>query len=44
MAERLMPGLMKSVVLDGCGHWIPQERPEETNLLLLQFLHALQLG
>jgi pimeloyl-ACP methyl ester carboxylesterase len=44
MAERLMPGLMKSVVLDGCGHWIPQERPEETNLLLLQFLDALQLG
>jgi pimeloyl-ACP methyl ester carboxylesterase len=28
-------------VLPGTGHWIQQERPDETNRLLLEFLHAL---
>jgi pimeloyl-ACP methyl ester carboxylesterase len=27
-----------SVILAGCGHWIQQERPEDTNRLLLDFL------
>lgn len=41
LADRLMPGLVRNVVLDGCGHWIPQERPYETNELLLEFLGGL---
>jgi pimeloyl-ACP methyl ester carboxylesterase len=42
LAERLMPGLVRNVILDGCGHWVPQERPYETNQLLLEFLDGLQ--
>jgi ankyrin repeat protein len=30
-----MPRLYRSVILAGCGHWIQQERPAETNALLL---------
>jgi pimeloyl-ACP methyl ester carboxylesterase len=29
------------VYLPGCGHWIQQERPQEINRLLLQFLGSL---
>ncbi|GAA3038441.1 hypothetical protein GCM10010519_73900 [Streptomyces lactacystinicus] len=29
-------------VLDGCGHWIQQERPEEVNRLLTSWLASLQ--
>ena len=25
-------------ILDGCGHWIQQERPDEVNALLLEWL------
>lgn len=28
-------------VLPGCGHWIQQERPEETNRILIEFLNGL---
>jgi pimeloyl-ACP methyl ester carboxylesterase len=30
--------LTKSVLLPGCGHWIQQERPDEVNAALLEFL------
>ena len=33
--------LHRSVVLEGCGHWIQQERPGETNALLVEFLEAI---
>ncbi|NUS12992.1 MAG: alpha/beta hydrolase [Streptomyces sp.] len=36
-----LPGLVSSHVLDGCGHWIQQERPEEVNRLLCEWLAAL---
>ncbi|MET7752796.1 alpha/beta hydrolase [Micromonospora sp. NPDC005367] len=29
------------IFLPGCGHWIQQERPQEVNRLLLQFLASL---
>jgi pimeloyl-ACP methyl ester carboxylesterase len=35
-----LPRLWRSVVLEGCGHWIQQERAEETNRLLVDFLTA----
>jgi pimeloyl-ACP methyl ester carboxylesterase len=37
---RLLPGfsMPKTVRLDGCGHWAQQERPDQVNELLLQFL------
>ncbi|MGW4378410.1 alpha/beta fold hydrolase [Kitasatospora sp. NPDC004531] len=36
-----LPGLTSSHLLDGCGHWIQQERPEEVNRLLTAWLAAL---
>jgi pimeloyl-ACP methyl ester carboxylesterase len=36
-----LPKLHASEILPGCGHWTQQERPEETNRLLLDFLAAL---
>ena len=41
LGDRLIPDLRASVILDGCGHWIPQERASETNNLLLEFLVGL---
>ncbi|WP_046497448.1 alpha/beta fold hydrolase [Streptomyces odonnellii] len=37
-----LPGLAASHILDGCGHWIQQERPEEVNRLLTGWLGSLQ--
>ncbi|MER8188517.1 alpha/beta hydrolase [Kitasatospora sp. NPDC094015] len=37
-----LPGLTSSHILDGCGHWIQQERPEEVNHLLTSWLASLQ--
>ncbi|MFJ7587620.1 alpha/beta fold hydrolase [Streptomyces sp. NPDC097617] len=36
-----LPGLLSSRILDGCGHWIQQERPAEVNRLLTDWLAAL---
>ncbi|WP_328535344.1 alpha/beta fold hydrolase [Streptomyces sp. NBC_00344] len=37
-----LPGLRSSRIIDGCGHWIQQERPDEVNRLLLDWLAALR--
>ncbi|MET9244797.1 alpha/beta hydrolase [Nonomuraea sp. NPDC003709] len=39
-----LPGLVSSHILDGCGHWIQQERPEEVNHLLTEWLTALPIA
>lgn len=36
-----LPGLLSSHILDGCGHWIQQERPTEINRLLTDWLASL---
>ncbi|MFI9172983.1 alpha/beta fold hydrolase [Streptomyces lincolnensis] len=36
-----LPGLRSSHVLEGCGHWIQQERPEEVNRRLVDWLDSL---
>jgi epoxide hydrolase A/B len=36
-----LPGLAASHILDGCGHWIQQERPEEINEILTGWLASL---
>ncbi|WP_405918802.1 alpha/beta hydrolase [Streptomyces longwoodensis] len=36
-----LPGLVASHVLDGCGHWIQQERPEDVNRILVDWLAAV---
>jgi pimeloyl-ACP methyl ester carboxylesterase len=33
-----VPQLRRSVLLEGCGHWTQQERPQEVNAALLEFL------
>lgn len=35
---RTVPNLRRTVLLDGCGHWTQQERPDEVNAALLAFL------
>ncbi|MFF1505671.1 alpha/beta fold hydrolase [Streptomyces sp. NPDC058316] len=37
-----LPALSASHLLEGCGHWIQQERPEEVNRLLTDWLATLQ--
>ncbi|MFE2737898.1 alpha/beta fold hydrolase [Streptomyces sp. NPDC059349] len=39
--DRVLTDLRGHVVLDGAGHWIQQERPEEVNAALLEFLSTL---
>jgi pimeloyl-ACP methyl ester carboxylesterase len=39
--EETMPGLRKKVLVTGAGHWIQQERPNEVNDLLIEFLASL---
>ena len=33
-----LPKLHRSVILEGCGHWTQQERPDEVNEALIEFL------
>ncbi|PZG14595.1 alpha/beta fold hydrolase [Nonomuraea aridisoli] len=39
-----MPGMVSSRLLDGCGHWVQQERADEVNHLLTGWLDGLKLG
>ncbi|MFC9975692.1 alpha/beta fold hydrolase [Spirillospora sp. NPDC127200] len=36
-----LPGLVSCHILDGCGHWIQRERPDEVNRLLTDWLASL---
>ncbi|WP_432178324.1 alpha/beta fold hydrolase [Streptomyces sp. NBC_00063] len=36
-----LPGLRSSHLLDGCGHWIQQERGDDVNRILLDWLAGL---
>ncbi|MEV1019231.1 alpha/beta hydrolase [Streptomyces sp. NPDC050264] len=38
---KTLPGLVASHILDGAGHWLQQERADEVNRLLLEWLAAL---
>jgi pimeloyl-ACP methyl ester carboxylesterase len=33
--------LQRTLMLPGCGHWTQQERPEEVNAAMLDFLRGL---
>ncbi|MFI7610504.1 alpha/beta fold hydrolase [Nonomuraea terrae] len=39
-----LPGLVSSHLLDGCGHWVQQERADEVNRLLTGWLDGLTPG
>jgi pimeloyl-ACP methyl ester carboxylesterase len=36
-----VPDLRGEVLVDGAGHWVQQERPDEVNRALLDFLATL---
>jgi pimeloyl-ACP methyl ester carboxylesterase len=36
-----VPGLRRTIMLPGCGHWTQQERPAEVNNAMIAFLQAL---
>ena len=36
-----LPGLRRSLIIPGGGHWIGEERPDEINAVLLEFLAGL---
>ncbi len=38
----LLPNLLTETVLEGPGHWIQQERPDEVNAALLDFLRSIE--
>jgi pimeloyl-ACP methyl ester carboxylesterase len=38
---RILPGLRKTAVIAGGGHWLGEERPAEVNAALLDFLASL---
>ncbi|MBI5319589.1 alpha/beta hydrolase [Bradyrhizobium sp.] len=36
--ERVLTDLKAKIILDGAGHWVQQERPDEVNAALIDFL------
>lgn len=38
---RTLPQLRRSIILEGCGHWTQQERPDQVNEALVDFLRSL---
>ena len=38
---KLLPGLRRSLILRGAGHWLGEERPAEVNAALVEFLAGL---
>jgi pimeloyl-ACP methyl ester carboxylesterase len=42
-AAEVISGPYRHVMIDGAGHWLQQERPDEVNATLLEFLNGLEL-
>lgn len=40
--QDVVTGDYREVLLDGAGHWLQQERPDEVNKVLLEFLEGLR--
>lgn len=40
--ERVLPNLKRKLIIEGAGHWIQQERPEDVNAALIEFLIGVQ--
>jgi pimeloyl-ACP methyl ester carboxylesterase len=41
-AAQVITGPYREVMIDGAGHWLQQERPDEVNAHLLDFLNGLE--
>ena len=42
--ERVLPNLRQKLIIDGAGHWVQQERPDEVNAALIAFLKGLSVS
>ncbi len=40
--ERVVPNLKRKLIIEGAGHWIQQERPDEVNAALIEFLENVK--
>jgi pimeloyl-ACP methyl ester carboxylesterase len=40
--ERVLPNLKRKLIIEGAGHWIQQERPDEVNAALVEFLNGVR--
>jgi pimeloyl-ACP methyl ester carboxylesterase len=38
---RFIPHLRATIMLPGCGHWTQQERADEVNQAMIEFLRGL---
>jgi pimeloyl-ACP methyl ester carboxylesterase len=38
---RVLPGIRRTEIIPGAGHWLQQEAPERVNALLIEFLRGL---
>ncbi|WP_428339513.1 alpha/beta fold hydrolase [Mycobacterium sp.] len=43
-APELVSGRYREVLIEGAGHWLQQEKPDQVNELLLDFLSSLKTG
>ncbi len=43
-APEVVTGRYREVLIDGAGHWLQQEKPEQVNELLLDFLSSVNIG
>ncbi|HUN52653.1 MAG TPA: alpha/beta hydrolase [Candidatus Sulfotelmatobacter sp.] len=41
---QVIPTLRRTLILPGCGHWTQQERPDEVNAAMIDFLRGLPGG
>jgi pimeloyl-ACP methyl ester carboxylesterase len=39
--KRFIPRLRGTIMLPGCGHWTQQERPDQVNAAMIEFLRGL---
>ena len=39
--QAFVPNLRRTLLIEGAGHWVQQERPEEVNTALLEFIRGL---
>jgi pimeloyl-ACP methyl ester carboxylesterase len=39
---QFVPQLRRTIILPGCGHWTQQERPQEVNAAIIEFLRGLR--
>ncbi|SDP52074.1 alpha/beta fold hydrolase [Afipia sp. GAS231] len=38
--DRVLPNLRQKLIIDGAGHWVQQERPDEVNAAVIEFLRS----